>query len=65
MMLGFIRFWRSMGDRPASFLALLIRAREMKEHEASVSAAFRAGLKVGSAHPEIAGWLAATYEEET
>lgn len=37
-----------------SFLRLLLRAQEIQEHDESMSAAFRAGLRVGLAHPEIA-----------
>ena len=63
-MLGFIRWFRSFRAQPHNFLALLIHARDVQEHEASVSAAFRAGLKVGAEHPEVTAWLKATYEKE-
>lgn len=60
----FLRFWRRMsaGD-PGNFLRLLIRAQEIQEQDASVSAAFRAGVRVGAEHPELAAWLTATTEE--
>ncbi|AYN56881.1 hypothetical protein PBI_ANDREW_69 [Arthrobacter phage Andrew] len=45
-------------------LRLLERARQIQEQDASVSAAFRAGLRVGAAHPEVVAWLDATKEEE-
>lgn len=46
-------FWRRQEDS-ASFLRLLQRAQEIQEFDASMAAAFRAGLRVGLAHPEIA-----------
>ncbi|QGZ16956.1 hypothetical protein SEA_LITTLETOKYO_64 [Arthrobacter phage LittleTokyo] len=54
-------FWRRQKDS-ASFLALLIRAQEIQENDGSMSAAFRAGLRVGLAHPELA--RAVVKEEE-
>lgn len=48
-------------EDPGSFLRLLLRAQEIQEHDESMSAAFRAGLRVGLAHPEIAR---AVVEEE-
>ncbi|WPM94392.1 hypothetical protein VG1_CDS0068 [Arthrobacter phage Cupello] len=63
-MLAFIRWFTASGRQPHNFLALLIHARDVQQHEASVSAAFRAGLKVGAEHPEVAAWLKATYEKE-
>ncbi|QGH74555.1 hypothetical protein HYQ03_gp68 [Arthrobacter phage Kuleana] len=63
-MIELFRWFRRMGRTPDSFLALLIHARDVQEHEASVSAAFRAGLRVGLAHPEIAERYVATIEEE-
>lgn len=38
---------------PGAALQLLGRARELREVELSMSAAFRAGLRVGLEHPEI------------
>ena len=63
-MIGLLRWFRSYRAQPHNFLAVLIHARDVQQFEASVSAAFRAGLKVGAEHPEVAAWLAATYEKE-
>lgn len=63
-MIAFLRWFHSYRAQPHNFLALLIHARDVQQHEASVAAAFRAGLKVGAEHPEVAEWLKATYEKE-
>lgn len=39
---------------PERLLSLLIRAREIDRYEGNMTAAFRAGLKVGLDHPELA-----------
>ncbi|WNM72852.1 hypothetical protein SEA_REDFOX_65 [Arthrobacter phage RedFox] len=55
---------RTFAGDPGAVLRLLERARDIEEHEASVSAAFRAGLRVGAEHPEVVAWLDATKKEE-
>lgn len=47
-------FLRTERRRPDHLLGLLIRAQDITETDASMAAAFRAGLRVGLAHPEIA-----------
>lgn len=42
-----------MTRNPERLLSLLIRAHDLDTLEASMSAAFRAGLKVGLEHPEL------------
>lgn len=46
-----------------TFLTLLTRAQKLDQNDANVSAAFRAGLRVGAEHPEVVAWLDATKEE--
>lgn len=57
----FIRKIRA-GDG-GTFLSLLIRAQQIDANDASVAAAFRAGLRVGAEHPEVVAWLDATKEK--
>lgn len=53
-MLRIIRLFRRHVNNPGAILILLARAGRLEEHEASVTAAFRAGLRLGLAHPELA-----------
>lgn len=48
-------FWllNLLRKRPEGLLTLLARAHHIDTTQASCSAAFRAGLKVGLDHPEI------------
>ena len=39
--------------RPVRLLKLLIRAHELDMQEASMSMAFRAGIRLGLKHPEL------------
>lgn len=55
---------RTFAGDPGAVLRLLERARDIQEHDESMSAAFRAGLRVGLAHPEIARAVVKDEEEE-
>lgn len=49
-----VLFLRAHHARPETLLGLLIRAQDIEEESASMAAAFRAGLRLGLAHPELA-----------
>jgi hypothetical protein len=53
-MFTIFRLFRRHRNNPGAILILLARAGRLDEHEASVAAAFRAGLRLGLQHPELA-----------
>lgn len=45
---------KKVAHNPEGLLALLIRAQKIEDNQSRASLIFRAGLRVGMLHPEIA-----------